>query len=240
MKKLLYLLLVVPFLFLLISCGEKKSQEEKDFEKALDVYGVLDQDYLSNNAMVFEEESETVNAGFTTTTTIRGEIYKNSYVFTITSTNEFYSSTTEFFAYLDFKDDDIILYRLTDDESEAKENGKIYQYGDKILNETNLEGESLNEAYEELSDMSYLKYSDFDKKDNKYSLKKAVNYSVGNVVVNFTKYDIEVDDNNYMLNYQFAGTTSYGSYESAYTGNATFDRNATVDTYIQEVVIAVK
>ena len=127
MKKLLYLLLVVPFLFLLISCDKKtKSQEEKDFEKAINYYDVLDQDYLSNNAMVIEEETVSVTSGVTDTTIIRGELYKNSFVITMTFMSDSYSSTTVMFSYIDFKDDDIILYQLTDDESEAKENSKIY------------------------------------------------------------------------------------------------------------------
>ena len=246
MKKLLYLLLVVPFLFLLISCDKKtKSQEEKDFEKAINYYDVLDQDYLSNNAMVIEEETVSVTSGVTNTTIIRGEMYKNSFVFTMTSMSDSYSSTTEMFAYLDFKDDDIILYQLTDDESEAKENSKIYQYGEKILYEKDLEGDSLNETLEEISDMSYLKYSDFEKKDNKYSLKKSpTNYKIMGADVSITKYDIEVDDNNYVLNYQlaetlkmeFSGITTY----SSVTSNATVNRNARPDKYIQEVVKAVK
>ena len=246
MKKLLYLLLVVPFLFLLISCDKKtKSQEEKDFEKAINYYDVLDQDYLSNNAMVIEEETVSVTSGVTNTTIIRGEMYKNSFVFTMTSMSDSYSSTTEMFAYLDFKDDDIILYQLTDDESEAKENSKIYQYGEKILYEKDLEGNSLNEALEEISDMSYLEYSDFEKVDNKYSLKKSpTNYKIMGADVSITKYDIEVDDNNYLLNYQlvetlkmeFMGITTY----SSVTSNGTVDRNATAEKYIQEVVKNVK
>ena len=250
MKKLLYLLLVVPFLFLLISCGEKKSQEEKDFEKALDVYSAVGEDYLSDHAIVMVQEMDSVYDGVPSKGVTRWEMYKNSVVVTMRSiTNNSIISEVQVYGYLEFKNDDIILYQLSDDESEAKENGKIYQYGEKILYETNEEGDSLNETLEELSDMandmSFLKYSDFKKVDNKYLLKKSpTKYKMMGADVSITEYVIEVDDNGYLLNYhlvettemKFSGTTIY----SSVTSNATVDRNATIDTYIQEVVIAVK
>lgn len=250
MKKLLYLLLVVPFLFLLISCGEKKSQEEKDFEKALDVYSAVGEDYLSDHAIVMVQEMDSVYDGVPSKGVTRWEMYKNSVVVTMRSiTNNSIISEVQVYGYLEFKNDDIILYQLSDDESEAKENGKIYQYGEKILYETNEEGDSLNETLEELSDMandmSFLKYSDFKKVDNKYLLKKSpTKYKMMGADVSITEYVIEVDDNGYLLNYQFvetmemehSGITTYISM----TANCTVDRDATVDTYIQEVVIAVK
>ena len=250
MKKLLYLLLVVPFLFLLISCGEKKSQEEKDFEKALDVYSSVGEDYLSDHAMVMVQESDSVYGGVQTKTVNRWEMYKNSVVVTMrTMVDNSIISEVQMYAYLEFKNDDIILYELSDNESEAKENGKIYQYGEKILYETNEEGASLNETLEEISDMSndmsYLKYSDFNKDGNKYSLKKSpTNYKIMGIDVSITEYVIEVDDNGYLLNYQlvqtskmeFGGITTY----SSETVNCTVDRNATVDKYIQEFFKAVK
>ena len=250
MKKLLYLLLVVPFLFLLISCGEKKSQEEKDFEKALDVYSAVGEDYLSDHAIVMVQEMDSVYDGVPSKGVTRWEMYKNSVVVTMRSiTNNSIISEVQVYGYLEFKNDDIILYQLSDDESEAKENGNIYQYGEKILYETNEEGDSLNETLEELSDMandmSFLKYSDFKKVDNKYLLKKSpTNYKIMGADVSITEYVIEVDDNGYLLNYQyvenmemeFSGVTIH----SSFAANCTVDRDATVDTYIQEVVIAVK
>ena len=250
MKKLLYLLLVVPFLFLLISCGEKKSQEEKDFEKALDVYSSVGEDYLSGHGMVMVQESDSVYGGVQTKTVHRWEMYKNSLVVTMsTMVDNSIISEVQMYAYLEFKNDDIILYELSDDASVAKEKGNIYQYGEKILYETNEEGASLNETLEEISDMSndmsYLKYSDFKKVDNKYFLKKSpTNYKIMGIDVSITEYVIEVDDNGYLLNYQlvqtskmeFGGITTY----SSETVNCTVDRNATVDKYIQEFFKAVK
>ena len=246
MKKILYLLLVVPFLFLLISCGEKKSQEEKDFEKALDAYSAVGEDYLSDHAIVMVEETNSVTDGVQTKSVIRCEMYKNSYAVTMrTMADNRIISELQVYGYLEFKNDDIILYKLSDDESEAKENGKIYQYGEKILYETNEEGDSLNETLEEISDMSYLKFSDFKKVDNKYSLKKSpTKYNVMGIDVSITEYVIEVDDDGYLLNYhlvqttemKFSGTTIY----SSTTANATVDRDATIDTYIQEAVKEVK
>ncbi|MCR4897939.1 MAG: hypothetical protein K5892_01810 [Acholeplasmatales bacterium] len=246
MKKLLYLLLVVPFLFLLISCGEKKSQEEKDFEKALYAYSELDEDYLSDHAIVMVQEMDSVYDGVPSKSVSRVEMYKNSIVATMRSiTNNSIISELQIYGYLEFKNDDIILYQLSDDEYEAKENGKIYQYGEKILYETNEEGDSLNETLEEISDMSFFKYSDFKKVDNKYSLKKSpTKYKVMGADVSITECVIEVDDNGYLLNYQFvenvevefSGITTY----SSFTANCTVDRDATVDKYIQEAVKDVK
>ena len=238
MKKLLYLLLVVPFLFLLISCDEGKSKEQREFEKSLNIFEHLDKDYLAEHGVRIEMETNTTSDSYSTTTTGVYEIYKNSYV--IKTTSGLYSDS--FYGYLTFKKNDIIIDSLSEDSEDAKEEGKIYRYGDVILYETNEKSISYKEGLDAVLNMAgyTLNVKDFEKLENGYTLKKPITYTLyGDYSVNLTKYIVELEDGR-LSNAYYEATIDYDGFVTFSTYSMCVDYDATIDTYIQEAVKEVK